>query len=224
MTKAVWLIAKTFEILEVGLAFRKALSRIVSGRTMNLQKTGMMIAKPRETTTGLTTVMATKVSPPRFEITWTMIRPMTSSIMAELVKTTPRRVAERPLVPRIVNVVPRLVEHKAAPAAKDCNEVALSMGITAKERPIGRTIPVVATMDERPRLALRDLKDVDRPPRTKIRITVYASRGLHLPSKTRRMSPRYPSCTIASSTSRESHFAPGVPQAMPSAIWPIRPQ
>jgi hypothetical protein len=72
-------------------------------------------------------------------------------------------------VPRIVNVVPRLVEHKAAPAAKACNGVALSIGITAKERPIGRTIPVVATMDERPRLALRDLKDVDNPPITQIR-------------------------------------------------------
>jgi hypothetical protein len=142
---------------------------------MNLQRTGMIIAKPRDTTTGLTTVIASKASPPRFEITWTMIRPMTSSIMAALVKTTPRRVAERPLVPRIVNVVPRLVEHNAAPAAKACNGVALSIGMTANDRPIGRRIPVVATIDERPRLALRDLKDVDKPPVTRIRKEVYAS-------------------------------------------------
>lgn len=36
--------------------------------------------------------------------------------------------------------------------------------MTAKEKPIGSKIPVVATADERPRLAFRDLKDVERPP------------------------------------------------------------
>jgi hypothetical protein len=148
----------------VGVASLKELSLIVTGTTINLHRIGITIANAKDTTIGLTTVIASNASPPRFEITWTMIRPTTSSIIAALVKTTPRRVAESPLVPRIVNVVPRLVEQSAAPAEKACNGVALSIDMTAKEKPIGSRIPVVATIEDKPRLALRDLNDVDSPP------------------------------------------------------------
>ena len=55
-----------------------------------------------------------------------MARPITSSIMAALVSTTPKRVVVSPLVLRIVKVVPRLVEHKAAPAENACREVVLA--------------------------------------------------------------------------------------------------
>jgi hypothetical protein len=91
---------------------------------MNKHATGIITAKTMETRTGRTTVMALKSAPPRFEMTCTITKPTTSSIIAALVRTTPRREAERPLEPRTVNVVPRLVEHNAAPAAKACSGVA----------------------------------------------------------------------------------------------------
>jgi hypothetical protein len=48
---------------------------------------------------------------------WTITRPTTSSIIAALVRTVPSLVPVRPLALRMVNVVPKLVEHNAAPAA-----------------------------------------------------------------------------------------------------------
>ena len=56
--------------------------------------------------------------PPRLEMTCTITRPTTSSIIAALVSTTPNLVDDSPLDARTVKVVPKLVEHKAAPAAK----------------------------------------------------------------------------------------------------------
>src|SRR5690242_12551415 len=88
-----------------------------------------------------------------------------SSIIAALVRTTPRRVDARPLEPNTVNVVPRLVEHSAAPAAKACNGVASSSPWSVYERPIGTAIPVSATPDESNKLAFRDLNEVCRPPK-----------------------------------------------------------
>lgn len=61
---------------------------------------------------------------PRFDITWTMIKPTTSSNKAAVVRTVPSRVVVSPEVPRMVNVVPRLVEHKAAPAEKAWSRLA----------------------------------------------------------------------------------------------------
>ena len=46
--------------------------------------------------------------------------------MAALPSTTPKRVVVSPLVLMIVKVVPRLVEHKAAPAENACREVVLA--------------------------------------------------------------------------------------------------
>jgi hypothetical protein len=84
--------------------------------------------------------------------------------MAALVKTTPSLVVDRPLVPRMVNVVPRLVEQRAAPAAKACSRDALNMDFKAKDKPMGRRMPVTATPDERPILAFSDLNEVAKPP------------------------------------------------------------
>jgi hypothetical protein len=84
--------------------------------------------------------------------------------MAALVKTTPSLDEESPLAARTVKVVPRLVEHRAAPAAKACTDVAPTNSCRIKERAMGTRIPVTATAEERKRLAFRDLKLLDRPP------------------------------------------------------------
>jgi hypothetical protein len=93
-----------------------------------------------------------------------MTRPTTSSIIAALLSTTPRRDVVSPLVPSTVKVVPRLVEHRAAPAAKHWRGVALMRLPRTKDKPTGRPMPVTATADDRSRLALRELRDVDKPP------------------------------------------------------------
>jgi hypothetical protein len=93
-----------------------------------------------------------------------MTRPTTSSIIAAVVKTVPRRVADKPLVLRTVKVVPRLVEHSAAPAAKACTGVAPTSVRRTKERAMGKAIPVIATATERNKLAFREEKLVSRPP------------------------------------------------------------
>jgi hypothetical protein len=63
-----------------------------------------------------------------------------------------------------VKVVPRLVEHKAAPAAKAWRGVASKSLRREKDRAMGTAIPVMATADDSHRLALSDWNDVDRPP------------------------------------------------------------
>lgn len=101
-----------------GCASRYRLTRSVMGLTIQTQTRGVIAAKATETRIGRTTVIQLKLLPPRLEMTWTMTRPTTSSIIAALVRTTPRREVASPLELRTVNVVPRLVEHSAAPAAK----------------------------------------------------------------------------------------------------------
>lgn len=119
-----------------------------------------------DTITGLTTVTAVKSDDPRFVMTCTMTRPTTSSIIAALVSTVPRRVADRPLVLRMVKVVPKLVEQSAAPAAKACNGVASTRPCSEKDRAIGMPTPVAATALDRTAFALTALKSVLRPPGT----------------------------------------------------------
>jgi hypothetical protein len=84
--------------------------------------------------------------------------------MAALVVTVPRRVAIRPVDDRIVNVVPRLVALRAAPAAKNWRELADTRSFRTKDKAIGVPIPVIATHIERERFALTELTDVERPP------------------------------------------------------------
>ena len=132
---------------------------------MNRHAAGRRIPNANETKTGRMTVTALNAGEdPRVEITCTIIRPTTSSIMAAEVSTTPKREEVRLLLLRRVNVVPRLVEQRAAPAANAWRGEAPTRGERMKERPIGAAIPVVATKMERSRLAFRAEKDVDKPP------------------------------------------------------------
>jgi hypothetical protein len=101
---------------------------------------------------------------PRLEMTWTITRPTTSSIIAALDKTVPSLVAVSPVVPRTVKMVPRLVEQRAAPAANDCKDFAATRDCNTKDSAIGATMPVRATAVENNALAFREVNDVDRPP------------------------------------------------------------
>lgn len=107
--------------------------------------------------------------------------------MAALVNTTPILVLFKPLVCMTVKVVPKLVEHNAAPAAKACSGEAFTSTIKTKENAIGNTIPVSATRDERKKLALRLRKDVVKPPG-------WVLATYHAPEK-RRLCPRRPVTT-----------------------------
>jgi len=90
--------------------------------------------------------------------------PTISSIIAALVNTTPILVVPKPLVCITVKVVPKLVEHNAAPAAKACSGEAFASDSRTYDKPIGRAIPVAATPAERARLAFNDLNEVLSPP------------------------------------------------------------
>lgn len=120
-----------------------------------------------DTKTGLMTVVTLndEAETPRLEMTCTMTRPTTSSIMAALVRTTPKRDLVSPLVVSTVKVVPKLVEQSAAPAANACNGVAPKRPWRTKESPIGALMPVIATPIDNRRLAFREEKEVARPPK-----------------------------------------------------------
>jgi hypothetical protein len=93
-----------------------------------------------------------------------MTKPTTSSIIAALVNTTPSLEDVSPLEASTVKVVPKLVEHNAAPAAKACTGVAFKRPCRVYESPIGNAMPVRATADERSRLAFSDWNDDESPP------------------------------------------------------------
>lgn len=61
-------------------------------------------------------------------------------------------------------MVPRLVEHNAAPAAKAWRGVAGVRERREKERVIGRAIPVIATEVDRNKFFFKAMKFVSRPP------------------------------------------------------------
>jgi hypothetical protein len=93
------------------------------------------------------------------------MRPTTSSIIAALVRTVPRRVRARPEEVRIEKVVPRLVAERAAPAAKHWSGVVPGTRVvSAKERAMGRRMPVAATAVESGRLWRSGVREVERPP------------------------------------------------------------
>ena len=101
---------------------------------------------------------------PRLDMIWTMIKPTTSSIIAALVSTTPKRLSVRPLVARTVNVVPSDVEQSAAPAANACTGESGRSPRRTKDRPMGAAMPVRATADDRKRLAFKAFKLLEIPP------------------------------------------------------------
>lgn len=84
--------------------------------------------------------------------------------MAALVSTTPSLELIKPVERSTVNVVPRLVEHKAAPAAKDWRGVASLSSWRMNENPTGTLMPVIAMHEDKTKLALRALKEVESPP------------------------------------------------------------
>jgi len=73
-------------------------------------------------------------------------------------------VEESPLARRTANVVPRLVEQSAAPAAKHCKLEAPAKLDNMKDKPIGAPIPVAATATESVMLAFSDWNEVESPP------------------------------------------------------------
>jgi hypothetical protein len=183
---------------------------------MKTHMRGYATAKANDTNTGRMTVISVKVEfEPRLEMICTMIKPTTSSIMAALVSTTPSRLSERPLVARTVNVVPNDVEQSAAPAAKACTGVIGRNPSRAKDKPTGVAMPVMATAEDRKRLALRALKSLDRPPRS------------HVVSRTRagwlRTWSAYPhrqSVSARCSPAVQSSAA-ALPRANPAREWPM---
>lgn len=145
-----------------------------NGPTISQQTAKRPAAKPMETNTGLMTVLGlnddAELVPPRFIITWTMTRPTTSSIIAAPVSTTPSLVLARSVVDRMVNVVPRLVEQRAAPAAKACKGVASASLNNTNDRPIGTAMPVIATKAQNRKFAFKTENDVDNPPASYLEI------------------------------------------------------
>lgn len=132
---------------------------------MKRQMSGINTAKAIDTNTGRITVTSVKDEPaPRVGMIWTITRPTTSSIIAALLSTTPRRLSVRPLVVRTVKVVPSDVEHSAAPAAKACTGETGRRPRRTKDRPIGAAMPVRATAEERKRFAFRAWRLLEMPP------------------------------------------------------------
>lgn len=167
MTKTVCLVLDTRAARE-SAAPRHPSSSAIKGARTKRHASGTTTAKASETRTGRTTVAGaistSPPPPPRLDMIWTMTRPTTSSIMAAVLRTLPSRVDARPLVLSTVKVVPRLVEHRAAPAAKHCRYDAPAAGTNAKDRAMGAAMPVSATHADSSRLAFMVEREVERPP------------------------------------------------------------
>nr|ODN95480.1 hypothetical protein L204_04020 [Cryptococcus depauperatus CBS 7855] len=112
---------------------------------------------------------------------------------------------QRPLEPKTVKVVPRLVEQSAATAAKHWIDVAWMRSRRMKDSPMGRPIPAMATPVERYIFALSELSDVDKPPlaiyQEKAKVTKLDNGMLSLYTKP---------------------FPPGVSQATPKKTCPTK--
>lgn len=98
-----------------------------------------------------------------------MIRPTTSSSIAADNRTIPilvfRNSGELLKDERIANVVPREVEHNAAPAVNPCRGVAPNAKTKQRsESPIGVNIPTKATLMDRTTFAFKRSNLVDNPP------------------------------------------------------------
>lgn len=134
--------------------------------TTDRQKSKRPTANPMATNMGLITVSALSnpPEPPRLEITWTITKPATSSIIAGPLRTTPSRALTNPVVKKIVNVVAILVEQRDAPAANACRRVADAILVGVNDSPMGTPTPVKATTAESRILAFNWENDVDRPP------------------------------------------------------------
>lgn len=138
-----------------------------SGFTNVAQQISSTSKKPSEATAGRTIAADRAAALCGAPMSWTTCdssRPMTSSMRAALVRSAPTLVCTYPLACRMVSVVPRLVEQRAAPAAKHCKVDASTMARSANERPMGISTPVVAMAQERGRQERRALTELARPP------------------------------------------------------------
>nr|ODN91216.1 hypothetical protein L203_01419 [Cryptococcus depauperatus CBS 7841] len=115
---------------------------------------------------------------------------------------------QRPLEPKTVKVVPRLVEQSAAPAAKHWMDVAWMRSRRMKDSPMGKPISAVATPIERYIFALSELSDVDKPP-----LAIYQEEKAKVAKLDNGMLSLY-----------TKPFPPGVSQATPKKTCPSRPQ
>ena len=105
-----------------------------------------MIRNPIDTPIGRAIVSASTV-PEREEMTLTMTRPTTSSIMAAVTRTVPTRVDVKLAAERMAKVVPNDVDDNAAPAANAISlviPVDVNNGMRRKDSAIGTKIPVIA--------------------------------------------------------------------------------
>jgi hypothetical protein len=118
---------------------------------------GAHTVKARDTRNRLTIVIALTLAldGPRLEKTWTMTISITLSIMAALVSTTPSLKLVKAVERSAVNVVPRLVEHRSAPAAKDWRGVASLSSWRMNKSLSGTLMPVKAMPEDKKLFLLR---------------------------------------------------------------------
>ena len=114
----------------LGFLSRLRFRDFVTGRIANRQSSGIPTVKAVLTSIGRATaaVVTEAVFAPMLDMICTSTSPTTSSMTAAPVSMIPSRVFERPLVFKSVNVVPRLVEHSAAPAVKEPRDVVSARG------------------------------------------------------------------------------------------------
>lgn len=137
----------------------------IPGFTINLPQINRITTSAKDTAIGLITTRTLEdAEVPRLEITSTRTSPTTSSNMVALVRTVPIFVSLSPVVPRIVNVVPKLVEHRAVPAVNACRGEAITRARRENENAIGSPTPVKAIAVERSRFDFNESYDVESPP------------------------------------------------------------
>jgi len=97
----------------------------------------------------------------------TMTKPITSSIMAAVMRIVPIFVEFRFAADRIVNVVPKDVDDKATPAAKAFNGSTLvgeNIGISRNESAMGNMTPVIEMKRAGTIELLSKRRSVESPP------------------------------------------------------------
>lgn len=103
---------------------------------------------------------------PKLVMTWTRIRPTTSSIIAAVTRMLPRRVSPSPADRRMANVVPREVEHNDAPDAKAALTLVLPLvrGMRMNDIPMGAAMPEIAIVIDSRTLERIFERGVVKPP------------------------------------------------------------
>lgn len=160
---------------------RRIILRYIGSKS-HLPTTSAPPTMPAEATSGCKIVHARRFPCIWFSgaITWettdAIINPTMSSRIAADRRTIPilvfRRSGELLNDERIANVVPREVEHNAAPAVKPCKGVAPNAKTKQmSDRPIGAKIPTRATLIDKTIFAFNRTNLVDNPPARTVSIT-----------------------------------------------------